>query len=160
VPKAAALAGLVAADRPLFAVTPNRDELAALTDLPVDGDRELLAAAAALHERGVTHVWVRLGERGSLLSSPGGHAFLDAVPTRVEDVTGAGDAMLGAFCHALLRGDEPVAAAAYGHAAAALTIASSHTVRPDLTDHLVRTHRAGSPPAPRPTPPSQEAETR
>ena len=160
VPKAAALAGLVAADRPLVAVTPHRDELAALTDLPVDGDRELLAAAAALHARGVTHVWVRLGERGSLLSSPGGHAFLDAVPTRVEDVTGAGDAMLGAFCHALLRGDEPLAAAAYGHAAAALTIASTHTVRPDLTDHLVRTHRAGATPAPRPTPPSQEAETR
>src|SRR6478735_8036277 len=33
VPKAAALAHLVAADRPLFALTPNRDELGALTGL-------------------------------------------------------------------------------------------------------------------------------
>jgi pseudouridine kinase len=60
--------------------------------------------------------------------------------------------MLGAFCHALLRGDDPVAAAAYGHAAAALTIASTRTVRPDLTDRLVRQLVAA--------PPSQEAETR
>ena len=42
------------------------------------------------------------------------------------------------FCHALLAGATPVEAAAYGHAAAALTIASPHTVRPDLTDALVR----------------------
>ena len=58
--------------------------------------------------------------------------------TEVLDVTGAGDAMLAGFCHALLAGATPVEAAAYGHAAAALTIASPHTVRPDLTDALVR----------------------
>ena len=46
--------------------------------------------------------------------------------------------MLAAFCHALLDGAEPAEAAAYGHAAAALTVASPHTVRPDLTDRLVR----------------------
>jgi pseudouridine kinase len=56
----------------------------------------------------------------------------------VVDVTGAGDAMLAAFCHALLAGADPVEAARLGHAAAALTIASPHTVRPDLTDRLVR----------------------
>ena len=56
----------------------------------------------------------------------------------VEDVTGAGDASLAAFCHALLTGASAEAAAAYGHAAAALTIASTHTVRPDLSPRLVR----------------------
>ncbi len=138
VPKAALLAPLISPDRPLFAVTPNRDELSALTGLPARTDRQVTTAAAALHRRGVAHVWVRLGERGSLLSSPGESAWIEAVVTEVEDVTGAGDAMLAAFCHALLAGDDLVAAAAYGHAAAALTVASPHTVRPDLTDRLVR----------------------
>ena len=46
--------------------------------------------------------------------------------------------MLAAFCHALLEGQDPVDAARYGHAAAALTIASPHTVRPDLTPRMVR----------------------
>ncbi|MGZ4463887.1 MAG: PfkB family carbohydrate kinase [Nocardioides sp.] len=138
VPKARAVAPLVTADRPLFAVTPNRDELTALTDLPARTDRQLLTTARALHDRGVAHVWVRLGARGSLLSGPDGPTFLDPVAAEVADVTGAGDAMLAAFCHALLAGDDPAAAAAYGHAAAALTVASTHTVRPDLTDRLVR----------------------
>lgn len=138
VPKAEAVAHLVDPERPLFAVTPNRDELTALTGLPARTDRQLLRAAAALHDRGVTHVWVRLGASGSLLSGPGDHTFLEAAAAEVRDVTGAGDAMLAAFCHALLTGDDPVAAAAYGHRAAALTIASTHTVRPDLTDRLVR----------------------
>jgi pseudouridine kinase len=83
-------------------------------------------------------VWIRLGERGSLLSSAsGGTSLIPAPPTTVEDVTGAGDAMLAAFCHVLLGGSDPLDAARYGHAAAALTIASPHTVRPDLTPRLI-----------------------
>ena len=66
----------------------------------------------------------------------------------VVDVTGAGDAMLAAFCHALLAGATPADAAAYGHAAAALTVASPHTVRPDLTDELRRGASRDLSPAP------------
>lgn len=138
VPKAAALAPYVEAGRPIHVVTPNRDELAALTDLPVRTDRQLRLAAADLHRRDVEHVWVRLGERGSMLSSHGDITFLDAIPTSVADVTGAGDSSLAAFCHALLEGSDHVDAARFGHAAASLTIASHHTVRPDLTPRLVR----------------------
>ena len=76
---------------------------------------------------------------GSAAEQPDGEVTrLRRRPAEVVDVTGAGDAMLGAFCHALLGGADPADAAAYGHAAAALTVASRHTVRPDLTDALVR----------------------
>src|SRR6478609_10118528 len=130
VPKAAALAHLVEPGRPLFAVTPNRDELAALTDLPTRTTRQVEKAAAALHRRGVELVWVRIGSGGSLLCTESETVALDAVPAEtVADVTGAGDAMLAAFCHALLGGATATDAGRYGHAAAALTIASHHTVR-------------------------------
>jgi pseudouridine kinase len=139
VPKAALLAPLFSDERPVFALTPNLAELGALTGGPVHGgDGELLRAVAVLHERGVRHVWVRLGARGSLLSTlDEGRHFLDAPPAEVQDVTGAGDAMLGAFVHALLTGAGVVDAARYGHAAAALTVAGPATVRPDLTPRLV-----------------------
>ena len=91
-----------------------------------------------MHDRGVELVWVRLGAEGSLLSTREEQTRLPSVPTEVVDVTGAGDAMLAGFCHALLAGAGTTEAAAYGHGAAALTIASPHTVRPDLTDRLVR----------------------
>lgn len=139
VPKASALTTIIGKERPLYAVTPNRDELAALTDLPVQTDSQLHAAVKSLHDRGVEHVWVRLGAAGSMLSSTSGQAVhLSAVPTVVQDVTGAGDASLAAFCHAVIEGEAPVEAARFGHAAAALTIDSSYTVRPDLTARLVR----------------------
>ena len=126
VPKAAALADLLDGTRPLFAVTPNLDELAVLGD-----SVDLLA-------RGVELVWVRAGVEGSRLISRDGSTRLPSSPADVVDVTGAGDAMLAAFCHGVLSGDDPVTAARLGHAAAALTVAVPDTVRPDLTEDLLR----------------------
>ncbi len=136
VPKAAGLKEAI--DARVSVVTPNRDELAALTDLPTRTDRQLQTAARELHGRGVELVWVRLGERGSMLSTTDDIVEIPAIPTVVEDVTGAGDSRAGAFCHGLLQGGSAEKAARLGHAAAALTIASPHTVRPDLTPRLLR----------------------
>lgn len=141
VPKAAALAALPGSfdpALPLYLITPNRDELTALTGLPTAGEGEIRRAADQLHERGVTYVWVRLGAAGSLLSGPGGGDVIPAIPAEVVDVTGAGDAQLAAFCHALLQGADPAEAVRFGHAAAALTIASPQTVRADLTADMVQ----------------------
>ena len=127
VPKATVLRAELSLARPILAMTPNGDEAAAL------------GGVDTLHHLGVELVWVRRGPEGSAMSGPDG--VLDVAPvvaTEVVDVTGAGDAMLAAFCHALLGGAAPAEAAAYGHAAAALTVASPCTVRPDLTDELVR----------------------
>lgn len=141
VPKATRLLPLLGAERPIFAITPNRDELHALTGVDTAEDDAVPTAAAALHDRGVQHVWIRLGAGGSLLSSCGSYEArtlaLPAEPVEVQDVTGAGDAMLAAFAHALLAGHSPATAARYGHAAAALTLESTHTVRPDLTARLL-----------------------
>jgi pseudouridine kinase len=137
VPKAGRLAGQLRPERPVYLVSPNAAELAALTGRAADTDDQRRDAVRALHEVGVEWVWVRLGDRGSLLSGPDGIETFPATDAEVLDVTGAGDAMLAAFCHAVLGGTPPADAAAYGHAAAALTVASPHTVRPDLTDRLV-----------------------
>ena len=129
VAKAARLADLV---HDLFLVTPNADELAALTGRAPGDWRD---SVDDLHRRGVEHVWVRHGAAGSWMCSREDEpVHLPAVPATVVDVTGAGDAMLAAWVAAWLRGADPVAAAALGHRAAAATIESPHTVRPDLAD--------------------------
>ncbi|WP_017933417.1 carbohydrate kinase family protein [Nocardioides sp. Iso805N] len=119
-------------------VTPNQAELSALTGLPTRTLAQVDHAIERLHALGVPAVWVRLGRDGSILDGPDGRFPLSAPEVDPIDVTGAGDAMLGAFCHALLRGEDPLAAARYGHAAAALTITSRSTVRTDLSDELIR----------------------
>ncbi|WP_235529635.1 carbohydrate kinase family protein [Nocardioides sp. Soil774] len=131
VAKAARLADLV---HDLFLVTPNTDELAALTGRRPAAWRE---SVTDLHDRGVEHVWVRHGADGSWMCSRGAApVHLPAVAAEVVDVTGAGDAMLAAWVAAWLRGADPVAAARRGHLAAAATIACPHTVRPDLAEAL------------------------
>ena len=155
VAKGRAVAEVLDGSTPVHTVTPNVDELGALLGEPV-GDREedVVAAAARLHARGVAHVWVRRGAMGSLLSvrdggttrvgsasvtAPTGARVVRvaAPPTEVEDVTGAGDAMTAGYVHALLSGDDVVEAVRFGQVLAALTCASAHTVRPDLTAALV-----------------------
>lgn len=126
VPKAEALADLVGPGRPLFVLTPNEAELAAL-----GSPQELL-------DRGVQTIWVRRGARGSTLVTAAGEVDVPPVPTDVVDVTGAGDASLGAFCHGVLTGADLPTAARMGSAAASLTIASPHTVRPDLDVRMLR----------------------
>ena len=92
VAKARRISPLLSRIRPVYALTPNEDELAAL------------GSVDELHDRGVEVVWVRRGAAGSLLSTPGGAVQLDAPAVVPVDVTGAGDAMLAAFCHHLLAG--------------------------------------------------------
>jgi len=137
------LAETLSPKRPVLAITPNLDELTGIVGEPVANSRQGIARAArVLHDRGVEHVWVRRGLRGSLLSSraeDGGITVstLAAPATRAVDVTGAGDSMTAAFVHALLRGDSALDAARFGQMAAALTVASPDTVRPDLTPRLI-----------------------
>ena len=143
--KAGRLRPMLAPTRPVLAVTPNIAELAALVDREVaDTVPAISRAAADLHALGVRHVWVRRGARGSLLSSAADEGVGrpsvstdSTISSHVVDVTGAGDSMTAGFVHALLRDDDPRAAASFGQATAALTTESVHTVRPDLTTALV-----------------------
>lgn len=139
VPKAAHLHLALDSGLAPYAVTPNVDELAALVGDPVGNDqRSIRTAARRLHDRGIEVVWVRRGGRGSLISTPAGLQALPALAADVVDVTGAGDAMLGAFLAGLVSGESPEQAGRLGHAAAALTIESTSTVVPDLTLDAIR----------------------
>jgi pseudouridine kinase len=124
--KASRMSPLLSRLRPVYAITPNEDELVALGSVP------------GLHDRGVEVVWVRRGPAGSLLSTADGAVELEAPAVVPVDVTGAGDAMLAAFCHRVLAGASVEDAAREGHEAAALTVASPHTVRPDLRERMAR----------------------
>jgi pseudouridine kinase len=143
VAKARPLGHMLSPQRPVLALTPNLDELSSIVGEAVPQTRaDITRAARRLHDVGVQNVWVRRGVRGSLLSSLGdtGRATvvtLPAPPVKPVDVTGAGDSMTAAFVHALMRGDAPADAARFGQMAAALTVASPETVRPDLTARLI-----------------------
>jgi pseudouridine kinase len=134
VPKALQIRSSIEAGFPPHTMTPNLLELGALVGREVpDVSAEIRAATQELHAQGIHTVWVRRGQLGSLLSMPDTFTELPTVSAKVADVTGGGDAMLAAYLAALLAGLTPAEAARQGHAAAALTVESTHTVAPTLT---------------------------
>lgn len=130
VPKAKRLRPLLKEGLPIAALTPNRDELAALTGMPVKNERDLGLAALRLHERNVAHVLVGLGAAGCFLSSAGGGARMIAARKAggIRDVTGGGDAMVAGFAYGLASGLDALQAARKGQELAGRTVRSMQSV--------------------------------
>lgn len=130
VPKAARLRDLLKDNQPVAAVTPNRDELAALTGRAVKNARDLAEAARRLHDKGVAHVLVGLGAAGCFLSSAEGAQ--QSIPARrtgtIRDVTGGGDAMVAGFALGLAGGASALQAARKGQELAASAVRSIKSV--------------------------------
>jgi ribokinase len=93
---------------------PNESELAILTDMAVESEAEVSAAAQSLVRQGVETVIVTLGGRGSLMATRAGARAIAPVKVRAVDTTGAGDAFIGSFARYLAGGlslDEALAEA-------------------------------------------------
>jgi len=93
--------------------------------------------ARNLLARGTGAVVLTQGARGALCADADGMQQLPAAPASLRDVTGAGDSLVAATLLARRGGLSLPAALARGLAAAALTIASEHSVRPDLSEALI-----------------------
>ncbi len=100
----------------------NRDEAAGLG--PRFGGSDPAEAAAALVRAGAGSVVVTLGAEGALAATAGSVTRVPAVPARVVDVTGAGDALVAATLAAVMGGASLPDAAALGCAAAAEVVAA------------------------------------
>lgn len=99
-------------------ITPNETEAHFLT-----GETQPEQQAAAMLELGAHAVVITLGSRGALIQSRGGQAVMvPAVPVRVVDTSGAGDAFNAALAVALIRGLNLSEAAHFGCRAAALIV--------------------------------------
>lgn len=108
----------------------NLDEARVYLDrpeLPPEG------AAEALLARGAEQVVLTLGSKGLVAADPSGIERIAALEAQIVDATGAGDALIAATLVAMLK-DCPLAEAArLGAVAAALTVESPVSVRPDLS---------------------------
>ena len=101
----------------------NENELAALThgsaaDAACMDEADLARRVGLLLDRGVRHLLVTLGRKGSLLAGREGTIRQEAFPVESVDTVGAGDCFCGVFA-ASLSGGMPVAAALRRASAAA-----------------------------------------
>ena len=106
-----------------FLIKPNRDELSALVGRELREEKDILAAAKDLQERGARNVLVSLGGEGAILLAEDGKVHT-ARPHTIAPVNtvGAGDSMVAGFLAGCARG--PEYALRLGNAAGAATAAS------------------------------------
>jgi pseudouridine kinase len=137
VPKAAKLATLDL--NGVFMITPNEDELIAMTNRNTEGE-----GVGQLITQGVQQVWLRRGEQGSVMHYATSHQALGVTRLTIVDSTGAGDAALAGWLYAHLQGKEALDCLKYGHALAFNILLQKGTVdasmNPERLNHLIQTY--------------------
>jgi len=112
-------------------ILPNETELNSLTGVPVRDLASAEQAARKLLKRGAQHVIVTLGENGALAVTREQVIQSNSYKVSVVDTTAAGDAFIGGFASALLRGLELKEAVKYSNACGALA-ATKFGAQPSL----------------------------
>ena len=117
----------------LLLVAPNGAEAETLCGVAVHDRESALVAAKALVSLGVKIAIVALGATGVVYATSQESGHVPAMAVDVVDLTGAGDALTAATVFGLLNDFAVIEAVRLGVAAAALTLQSRETVRPDLS---------------------------
>ncbi len=105
-------------------ITPNRNELADATDMPLDDDESVIAAARSICERtSVDGILVTRSKRGMTLVAGNGAVYDFAAEARdVADVTGAGDTVVATLALALAAGASLPTATRLANVAAGIVV--------------------------------------
>ena len=105
------------------------------------GEEELLALEndSEIQQRGILNIWLRKGKQGSTLILPNEEFSESAPNVEVTDTTGAGDAALAGWIHALIHDRNPVECVRYGHALAALILQTKGAILENLNPALLQT---------------------
>jgi pseudouridine kinase len=130
VAKAARLPGALDGIDTLFA---NLDEAASLAGVRIRAPLDICEAGYRLLARGAGTVVITRGPEGAYLATGAEWLFLPALPARVQDVTGAGDALVAGTILGRLSRLAPRDALGLGLACAALAVETDDTVYGGLT---------------------------
>ncbi|MDQ0190700.1 carbohydrate kinase family protein [Alicyclobacillus cycloheptanicus] len=127
----------------LDVITPSRDELAALSDMPVATLEDVARAARALRARGVQTVICTLGEQGVHVDTAAWTGLVPARSVEVVDVTGAGDAFTAGIIYGIYTKMAWAEAVDYAQGLAAQMVASTASVLKRASDpvHAVSDRR-------------------
>ncbi|HWL24417.1 MAG TPA: PfkB family carbohydrate kinase [Ureibacillus sp.] len=112
----------------------NLDEAETYLNITIKQKADCEKAVELLLKKGAKNVVLTLGEKGVYIGNSSGIKHLEAIEVKVvNDVTGAGDAFVGATLHGVLIGERFEEAVRLGLYNASKTIESDYTVRHDLT---------------------------
>jgi pseudouridine kinase len=121
----------------IHTLKPNRLEAELLSGVTINSDEDLPTVANTLHGKGVKHILISLGAKGAYASVDGVGQRISADKTQVNNVTGAGDALMAGLSHGFLQGwswDETVN---FALGAARLALLANTTINSVMSEQAV-----------------------
>jgi len=135
VPKADRLLPILGRIDVLF---PSREEAELLSGLAIRTPADAQRAAEQIVKLGVGQVIITLGSCGVCAAGKWLNGQVSALTANVRDVTGAGDALIAGYLHAISGGQSAMDAIRFGIAAATLTVEHQATVHPGMSPELIK----------------------
>jgi pseudouridine kinase len=112
----------------------NRIEAGLISGTTIDTAQDAATALRRIPRKDGQIVIITLGDAGCMIAGDQGIQHVPSCPpARIVDVVGAGDAFTAGFAYQLLQTGDALKAAAWGAAAASLTVESSETVWSSIT---------------------------
>lgn len=120
--------------RGVTAIFPNLEEACQLAGITPGSSSDYSMIAGAIRERGVRHVFITLGSQGVMYAGEEGERLFKPIPTRVVEVTGAGDAFVAGIAYGVMRQSTYMDSCIYGLAASHITLQTNQSVASELTE--------------------------
>ena len=112
----------------VFMITPNEEELTAMCGTDTLKEQQL----TSLFDRGLKTIWLRKGEKGSVLFTAEQSLTLSVPSIQIVDSTGAGDAALAGWIFGYVNGEDEMTCLQLGHTLALEILKSKGTVDASL----------------------------
>ncbi|WP_073605009.1 PfkB family carbohydrate kinase [Vibrio aerogenes] len=122
----------------IHTLKPNRTEAELLSGCRIERPEQLPEVAAILHDQGVKRLLISLGAQGAYASDEGTGQFISAEKTQVNNVTGAGDALMAGLVHGYLHHHSWTDTLEFALAAARLALQSETTIHSKMSEKAVR----------------------
>lgn len=113
--------------------TPNKEEMESICGFSIENEMDYQKAGQFALQQGIKILLLKIGAKGLYIHSEEFKGLLESKASKIVDVTGAGDSLVGGFIASLYHGYSLEKACQYALAAAAYTLEFPDTVAYDLS---------------------------
>lgn len=114
----------------VYMITPNEEELVSIANNKTENEMQLIEN---LLERGVEKIWIRKGNKGSVIHEFNNSIQLNVPIIQVVDSTGAGDAALSGWIFGFMNNENDTTSLALGHSLALEILKIKGTINYTIT---------------------------
>ncbi|WP_375750380.1 PfkB family carbohydrate kinase [Vibrio sp. HN007] len=121
----------------IHTLKPNKLEAELLAEHKIESDEDLPIIANRIHEKGVKRVLISLGSKGAYSSDGVTQKFILPGKTQVNNVTGAGDALMAGLAHGFMQQWSWADSVDFSLAAAKLALVADKTINLSMSEQAV-----------------------